>query len=69
MTGDELRLLRVAAGMTQHQLAERMGYMVKGVPNRAAISRFENGYDKINSRLETLFRLYLESGRAAGNVA
>lgn len=67
MTGEELRQLRTQAGMTQAELAKRMGYLVKGEPNRAAISRFENGYDKINQRIEALLRIYLEQGRVGSN--
>lgn len=61
MTGQELRQLRLDAGMTQKQVAELMGYTSKGEPNKSMIARLENGYANINPRVEAALRLYLES--------
>lgn len=61
MTGQELKQLRLDAGMTQKQVAELMGYTSKGEPNKSMIARLENGYAKINPRVEAALRLYLES--------
>ena len=61
MTGQELRELRLKSGMTQKQVAELMGYMSKGEPNKSMIARLENGYAKINRRVEVALRTYLES--------
>ena len=59
LDGKELRKLRNQAGMTQSELALRMGYFTKGEPNRAQISRFENGFAKINPRVEAALMLFL----------
>lgn len=59
MDGKELRKLRNQAGMTQSELASRMGYFTKGKPNRSMISRFENGFAKINPRVEAALLMFL----------
>ncbi len=61
MTGEELKELRLKSGMTQKQVAELMGYTSKGEPNKSMIARLENGYAKINPRVEVALRTYLDN--------
>ena len=61
MTGQELKELRNDAGMTQRQVAELVGYTSKGQPNKSMIARLENGYAKINPRVEAVLRFALQS--------
>jgi len=61
--GAALRALREAAGVTQSELAESMGYFAKGVPNRSMISALERKENAINPRQERLAKDYL-NGRA-----
>ena len=61
--GAALRALREAAGVTQAELAESMGYFAKGVPNRSMISALERKQNAINPRQERLAKDYLQ-GRA-----
>lgn len=63
MDGKELRKLRNQAGMTQSELASRMGYFTKGEPNRSMISRFENGFADINPRVEAALLLFLRNDK------
>lgn len=51
MDGQYLKNLRVDAGLTQKQMAEKLGYMSNGVPNRSHIARIENGHQPIKERL------------------
>ena len=56
MNGDELKVLREKAGLSQSQLAEKLGYFSKGKPNRSMIARFENGHASINFRISILIK-------------
>tara|TARA_B100001769_G_C21798935_1_gene435059 strand:- start:47 stop:388 length:342 start_codon:yes stop_codon:yes gene_type:complete len=51
MNGTYLKKLRTEAGLSQRQMAEKLGYMAKGKPNRSHIARIENGHQKITERL------------------
>ena len=51
MDGQYLKNLRIDAGLTQKQMAEKLGYMSNGAPNRSHIARIENGYQPIKERL------------------
>ena len=51
MTGQELVHLRKKYGVTQLQVAEYLGYVSKGKPNRSMIARFECGHAPINMRI------------------
>ena len=58
ITGEELAKLRHTHGFTQSQLAEYLGYTVKGKPNKSMIARFENNHASINSRIGLLIKTY-----------
>lgn len=58
MTGKELQALRKKHGVSQTQLAEYLGYTVKGKPNRSMIARFECDFAPINSRVAMLLDNY-----------
>lgn len=60
MEGIELKKLREENNVKQTELAEFLGYMNGDVPNKSMISRFENGYAKINPRVEKLINLYFK---------
>ena len=61
MEGAELRRLRTAAGVTQKELAERLGYKNSGgSSNHSIVARMENGYQIINKRMELAIRYVLE---------
>ena len=51
MNGDTIRRLRRNAGLTQKQLAEKLGYMTNGQPNRSHIARIEGDHQKVTERL------------------
>jgi DNA-binding XRE family transcriptional regulator len=51
MNGDTIRKLRMNAGLTQKQLAERLGYMTNGQPNRSHIARIEGNHQQVTERL------------------
>ena len=58
ITGSELAKLRQSHGVTQSQLAEFLGYTVKGKPNKSMIARFENNHAPINPRVSLLIETY-----------
>ncbi len=51
MNGQYIRSLRENAGLSQKQMAEKLGYFSGGVPNRSHIARIEGGHQKISERL------------------
>jgi len=51
MQGSYIRKLRTSVGLSQKELAEKLGYMSKGVPNRSHIARIEGGHQKVTERL------------------
>ena len=61
MTGKELQALRKEYGVSQTQLAEYLGYTVKGKPNRSMIARFENDFAAINPRVSMLIKTYFDN--------
>jgi transcriptional regulator with XRE-family HTH domain len=58
MTGTKLKELRALHGVSQTDVAQYLGYMVKGKPNRSMIARFENEYAPINTRVSMLLDSY-----------
>lgn len=58
ITGEQLAKLRQSHGVTQSQLAEYLGYTVKGKPNKSMIARFENNHAPINPRVSLLIETY-----------
>mgnify|MGYP000076497515 FL=1 len=68
MTGLDLYELRKEIGITQHQLAEHLGYYTKGKPNRSMIARFENGHVTINSRIAMLINQYADKCKEVSSV-
>tara|TARA_R110000868_G_scaffold127531_3_gene335328 strand:+ start:2627 stop:2830 length:204 start_codon:yes stop_codon:yes gene_type:complete len=58
MTGQKLKELRELHGVSQTDVADFLGYTVRGKPNRSMISRFENEYAPINSRVSMLLDTY-----------
>ena len=58
ITGEKLAKLRQSHGVTQSQLAEYLGYTVKGKPNKSMIARFENNHAPINPRVSLLIETY-----------
>ena len=61
MTGTELKEMLHQAGLTQAQLADKLGYYTKGEPNKSQIARMENGHCPINFRVESAIRLHLRN--------
>ena len=61
MTGRKLKELRLLHGVSQTQVAQFLGYTVKGKPNRSMISRFENEYAPMNPRVSMLLDAYFSS--------
>ena len=59
--GNELKAMRVSAGVTQSELAAYLGYFTKGEPNRSVISRMESGNQDINARIQILVKFFLDS--------
>lgn len=59
--GKQLAKLRSEYGVTQVEVAEYLGYMTKGKPNRSMIARFENGHAEINPRISKLLENYFMS--------
>mgnify|MGYP003624361300 CR=1 FL=1 len=57
----QLSSLRKEYGVSQTELAEYLGYVVNGKPNRSMIARFENGYAKINPRISKLIENFFMS--------
>jgi len=51
MNGEYIKKLRTKAGLSQKDLAEKLGYLVNGTPNRSHISRIEGGHQKVTERL------------------
>lgn len=51
MQGSYLKKLRLNAGMTQKDMASKLGYLVNGQPNRSHIARIEGGHQKVTPRL------------------
>lgn len=60
MNGLELYELRKKYDVTQSELAEHLGYLTKGIPNRSMICRFENGHANINKRIEIAIKQYFK---------
>lgn len=56
--GKQLTDLRKQYNVSQTEVAEYLGYVVNGKPNRSMIARFENGYAKINPRISKLLENY-----------
>ena len=61
MTGQKLKELRELHGVSQRDVAEYLGYMVKGKPNRSMISRFECDFAPINPRVSMLLDTYFSA--------
>ena len=61
MTGKDLKDLRNQYNVIQHELAEFLGYVTNGEPNRSMISRLENGHSKISHRLALAIESYFMS--------
>ena len=61
MTGQKLKELRELHGVSQTEVADFLGYTVKGKPNRSMISRFENEYSPINGRISMLLDVYFST--------
>jgi transcriptional regulator with XRE-family HTH domain len=61
INGSELKAMRVAAGVTQSELAAYLGYFTKGEPNRSVISSLESGRQDINTRIQILVKLFFNS--------
>lgn len=51
MNGAYIKKLRLKAGMSQKDLAEKLGYLVNGKPNRSHISRIEGDHQRVTERL------------------
>jgi len=51
MNGSTIKELRTRAGLTQKQLAEKLGYMTNGQPNRSHIARIEGNHQQVTERL------------------
>ena len=58
--GNELKAMRVSAGVTQSELAAHLGYYTKREPNRSVISRMESGSQDINVRIQMLVMNFLK---------
>lgn len=61
MTGQKLKELRALHGVSQRDVAEFLGYTVKGKPNRSMIARFENEFAPINPRVSMLLDTYFST--------
>ena len=55
MTSEELKKCRLAIGLTQKQLGEKMGY------SQQAIARWENGYGDMSRHTDKIFRDFFKS--------
>tara|TARA_B100002019_G_scaffold117547_1_gene100937 strand:+ start:1286 stop:1483 length:198 start_codon:yes stop_codon:yes gene_type:complete len=58
MKPDELRKMRLQSGMSQEQLARRLGYN-----HRSSISMFESGKRYINPRMRVAMEAVLQKGQ------
>tara|TARA_Y100000004_G_scaffold60201_1_gene67207 strand:+ start:4347 stop:4583 length:237 start_codon:yes stop_codon:yes gene_type:complete len=58
MNATRLKELRKEYGVSQTDVAKFLGYKINGKPNRSMIARWENGYAKINPRIELLLEHY-----------
>lgn len=63
--GPTLKAMRVAAGVSQAELAEFMGYFSKGIPNRSMISRMEKCTTALNPRHAKLAEVFLNAQKNA----
>lgn len=61
MTPEELRQVRTRLGLTQEQMAERLGY-APGQSGRVQVARMEAGDRTITPRTERLVRALLPAG-------
>ena len=61
MTGQKLKELRALHGVSQRDVAEFLGYTVKGKPNRSMTARFENEFAPINPRVSMLLDTYFST--------
>ena len=59
--GKQLAQLRKEYDVSQTDVAEYLGYVVNGKPNRSMIARFENGHAIINPRISKLLENYFMS--------
>ena len=66
--GPTLKAMRLAAGVTQAELAEYMGYLSKGSPNRSMISRMEKCQDNLNPRHAKLAEVFLNAQTKAASA-
>tara|TARA_R110000822_G_scaffold63631_2_gene156225 strand:+ start:2411 stop:2800 length:390 start_codon:yes stop_codon:yes gene_type:complete len=64
MQGSYLKKLRLDAGMTQKDMASKLGYLVHGEPNRSHIARIEGGHQKVTPRLVLAVKYICEKVKA-----
>ena len=64
MQGSYLKKLRLDAGMTQKDMASKLGYLVHGEPNRSHIARIEGGRQKVTPRLVLAVKYICEKVKA-----
>ena len=64
MQGSYLKKLRLDAGMTQKDMASKLGYLVNGQPNRSHIARIEGGHQKVTPRLVLAVKYICEKVKA-----
>ena len=58
LTGEQVKHMRLEAGVSQSQLADFLGYFTKGEPNRSMITLIEQGKFKMNRRLDTSIKTF-----------
>lgn len=68
MNGVYIKKLRTAAGLSQREMAEKLGYMAKGKPNRSHIARIENGHQKITERLVLAIKYVCEKTESGTTI-
>lgn len=69
MNGKEMKELRLLAGYTQSQLAEKLGYFSSGKPNRSHIAKLECGFQPIGERIALSVRYVCEAGQKASEAS
>ena len=68
MQGSYLKKLRLDAGMTQKDMASKLGYLVHGEPNRSHIARIEGGHQKVTPRLVLAVKYICEKVKAGVEI-
>ena len=69
MNGDYIRKLRHAAGLSQKELAEKLGYLKHNQPNGSHISRIENNHQVITPRLILAVKYVCEKTRDGEDIS